>query len=55
LSGMGKTRMAEEVCAVFSEKDALSSRAVLWGKLRAAVNVPRLGVIVTYGNGIGRA
>ena len=53
LSGMGKTRMAEEVCAAFSEQDG-SERAVLWGKLRAAINVPRLGVIVTYGNGKGR-
>ncbi len=53
LSGMGKTRMAEEVCAAFAEQDG-SERAVLWGKLRAAIKVPRLGVIVTYGNGIGR-
>ncbi len=52
LSGMGKTRMAEEVCAAFAELDG-SERADLWANLRAAINSPRLGLIVTYGNGKG--
>jgi hypothetical protein len=52
LSGMGKTRMAEEVCAAFAELDG-SERAGLWANLRAAINSPRLGLIVTYGNGKG--
>ncbi len=52
LSGMGKTRMAEEVCAAFAELDG-SERAVLWADLRAAIKSPRIGVIVTYGNGKG--
>jgi hypothetical protein len=53
LSGMGKTRMAEEVCAAFAELDG-SERAILWAGLRAAINSPRIGIIVTYGNSIGK-
>jgi hypothetical protein len=33
---------------------ARSERAVLWAGLRAAINSPRIGVIVTYGNSIGK-
>ncbi len=53
LSGLGKTRMAEEVCAAFAEPDG-SHRAKLWKTLRDAIKGPRIGVIVTYGNGVGR-
>ncbi len=53
LSGLGKTRMAEEVCAAFGEPEG-SKRAKLWSELSYAIKGPRTGVIVTYGNGKGR-
>jgi hypothetical protein len=53
LSGMGKTRMAEEVCAAFADK--AEEATGVWAQLKGAITGPKIGVIVTYGNGKGES